>query len=287
MIGIALTEVAIREGTEVYAIIRPDTKRRDRIIKSPLVHVIYGSLESLNEVNEIPEDCDAFYHFAWSGTKKTERDNPQIHEKNIKYALDAVELAKKCGCHRFIGAGSQAEYGPVDGIIDETTKFNPVTAYGIAKYAAGILSKKMCEQKGIKHIWGRIFSVYGPHDNEETMLSYAIDCFERGETAKFSAGNSRIYTKLNDPFYESFNFILPGFNVRPLEIEAAIGIEQLKKLDKFIEQRRKNAAVFEKRITEDTAFLIQHEIGYSSWFGFAIILPQKMKGKRYAFINAL
>lgn len=189
MIGYALTEVAVNKGVEVYAIIRPDTMRRNRIIKSPLVHVVYGLLENLKEINEIPEDCDVLYHFAWSGTKKTERDNPQIHEKNIKYALDAVELAKKCGCHRFIGAGSQAEYGPVDGIIDETTKFNPVTAYGIAKYAAGILSKKMCEQKGIKHIWGRIFSVYGPHDNEETMLSYAIDCFERGETAKFSAGN--------------------------------------------------------------------------------------------------
>ena len=122
--------------------------------------------------------------------------------------------------------------------------------------------------------------------DDEELYHYMLSIRAHGWTRQLP-DNSRIYTKLNDPFYESFNFILPGFNVRPLEIEAAIGIEQLKKLDKFIEQRRKNAAVFEKRITEDTTFLIQHEIGYSSWFGFAIILPQKMKGKRYAFINAL
>lgn len=199
MIGIALTEVAIREGTEVYAIIRPDTKRRDRIIKSPLVHTVFASLDTLNTVNDsIPRDCDVLYHFAWLGTNKETRDDPQVHEKNIRYTLDVVELAERLGCHRFIGAGSQAEYGPVDGVIDENTRFNPVTSYGIAKYAAGILSRKLCEKKGIKHIWGRIFSVYGPHDNEGTMLNYAIDCFNKGEVAKFSSG-----TQLWNYLYES------------------------------------------------------------------------------------
>ena len=46
--------------------------------------------------------------------------------------------------------------------------------------------------------------------------------------------------------FEQYNFILPGYNVRPNEIYAAIGIQQLKKLDKMIIQRRKNLALFEK-----------------------------------------
>lgn len=36
-------------------------------------------------------------------------------------------------------------------------------------------------------MWGRIFSVYGPHDNNNTMLDYAIDCFLKGEVAHFSS----------------------------------------------------------------------------------------------------
>jgi len=198
MLGTALTEVAVREGTDVYAIIRKNTKRIDRIISSPLVHIVYGSLENLEEIQELPTDCDVFYHFAWAGTSKAERDDPEIHEKNVKYTLAAVNLAYRTGCHRFVGAGSQAEYGPVYGRIDENTPFAPKMSYGIAKYAAGILSRILCEKKNISHIWGRVFSVYGPHDNEGTMLEYAIKCWNRGETAHFSEA-----TQMWNYLYES------------------------------------------------------------------------------------
>ena len=188
MIGTALTEVAVKNGTEVFAIIRPNTKRKGRLIDSPLVHIIYGDLEHLEEIDGLPADCDVFYHFAWIGTNKTTRDDARTHEQNIQYTLDAVELAKKTGCKRFVGAGSQAEYGPVYGDrIDENTKYAPVLSYGVGKFAAGILSRKSCIEKGIAHVWGRIFSVYGPHDNEGTMLDYAINCFMKGGVAHFSA----------------------------------------------------------------------------------------------------
>ena len=187
MLGTALTEVAVREGTEVYAIVRPDTKRMGRLVPSPLVHPIKGSLENLAEIEGLPADCDVFYHFAWAGTGREARDEPLIHERNIRYTLEAVELAEKAGCRRFVGAGSQAEYGPVDGVIDEETRHNPVTSYGVAKYAAGIMGRKLCGKKGMDHVWGRVFSVYGPHDNEGTMLEYAIACFGKGEAAQFSS----------------------------------------------------------------------------------------------------
>ena len=75
--------------------------------------------------------------------------------------------------------------------------------------------------------------------------------------------------------------------MRPLEIEAAAGIEQLKKLDAFIEQRRVNAKLFKERIEKETDLLTQQETGKASWFGFAIILPEEKKGKRNAYIEAL
>lgn len=187
MIGTALIETAVRNQTEVYAVVRPDTSRIGRIAKSPLVHTIEGTLERMQEIDAIPGDCDALFHFAWAGTGRSDRDDPELQEKNIRYTLEAVELAEKCGCKRFVGAGSQAEYGPVYEVIDEDTKCAPAISYGIAKYSAGILSRKLCERKNIAHVWGRIFSVYGPHDNKGTMLDYAIDCFQKGETAKFSS----------------------------------------------------------------------------------------------------
>jgi len=61
---------------------------------------------------------------------------------------------------------------------------------------------------------------------------------------------------------DKFHFILPGYNVRPTEMQSAIGIEQLKKLPGFIAQRRENAVRFPLRT--------QKEIGKSSWFGFVV-----------------
>lgn len=188
MIGTALTEVAVKNGAEVYALIRPNTKRKDRLVKSPLVHPVYGDLEHLLEINSLPSDCDVLYHFACAGTEKAFRDDAWTHEKNIRYALEAVGLAERMGCKRFVGAGSQAEYGPIyGGCIDENTRYKPIIAYGIGKLAAGALSRKLCQEKGMQHVWGRVFSVYGPHDNKDTMLDYAIDCFLKGETAHFSS----------------------------------------------------------------------------------------------------
>jgi CDP-6-deoxy-D-xylo-4-hexulose-3-dehydrase len=86
---------------------------------------------------------------------------------------------------------------------------------------------------------------------------------------------NHVADKSNDWFEESFRFVLPGYNVRPLEMSGAIGIEQLKKLPLFIKQRRKNAEIFVKLFKDDKRFLIQKEIGESSWFGFSLIIMDK------------
>ena len=228
MIGAALIDTAVRNGVEVYAIVRPDTKRLERLSKSPLVKVVYSNLDSLSHIESLPDDCDALFHFAWVGTKKEDRNDPATQEKNIKYTLDAIELAKNTGCRRFVGAGSQAEYGPVEGIIDDSTLFNPDTSYGIAKLAAGILSRKKCESEGINHIWGRIFSVYGTRDNEGTMINYALDCWKKGETANFSSGEQywnylyesdagEIFYRLGDNCLESGTYFVANTESRPLK----------------------------------------------------------------------
>ena len=80
---------------------------------------------------------------------------------------------------------------------------------------------------------------------------------------------------------------MPGFNLRPLELEAAVGIEQLKKLDSFIAMRRKNAEYFQEIIRQDGRFDIQQPTEESSWFGFALILKDAYAGKRDQFVAAL
>ncbi|MCI9382837.1 MAG: NAD(P)-dependent oxidoreductase [Lachnospiraceae bacterium] len=187
MIGAALIRECIANHVEVLAIVRRQSARLDRLPQSELVRLYECELDELRALESSGQLYDVFYHFAWAYTSKENRDNPVLQESNIQYTLEAVELAHRLGCRKFVFAGSQAEYGRTDEVITPSTEINPFLSYGIAKYAAGKLSMKLCSDYGMSHIWGRIFSVYGCYDNEGTMLCYGIDQFINGKTARFSA----------------------------------------------------------------------------------------------------
>ncbi len=72
---------------------------------------------------------------------------------------------------------------------------------------------------------------------------------------------------------EDFGFILPGYNVRPTEMQCAVGLEQLKKLPGFIKARRENASRFPCKT--------QKEIGQSSWFGMTVYEQDYPRFLRY------
>ncbi|MBI3350592.1 MAG: DegT/DnrJ/EryC1/StrS family aminotransferase [Burkholderiales bacterium] len=106
-------------------------------------------------------------------------------------------------------------------------------------------------------------------DDEE--LYHVMLCLRaHGWTRNLPKINHVTGVKSDDPFEESFKFVLPGYNLRPLEMEAALGTEQLKKLPFFVEQRRSNAKLFVEAMSEHPDLLIQREIGESSWFGFSL-----------------
>lgn len=123
-------------------------------------------------------------------------------------------------------------------------------------------------------------------DDEE--LYHILLCIRaHGWTRNLPEFNHVTGQKSNDPFEESFKFVLPGYNVRPLEMSGAIGIEQLKKLPGFIDMRRKNATLFQKLFTDHKYIDIQHETGESSWFGFALIIKENANISREELVKKL
>lgn len=110
-------------------------------------------------------------------------------------------------------------------------------------------------------------------DDEE--IYHILLCLRaHGWTRNLPKVNKVTGVKSDDPFEESFKFVLPGYNVRPLEMSGAIGIEQLKKLPAFIEQRIQNAKFFKSLFSNHSFLSIQQETGNSSWFGFSMILKE-------------
>ena len=189
-IGTAVIDACVRRGTEVYVLVREESKRISRIPKNDLIHIVNCSMEEMEsfDCSSLPS-IDAFYFFAWTGTHGTDARN-QMYDQidNIKYSIDAVHLANRLGCKTYVYAGTQAEYGRIEGVISPDIPCNPENGYGIAKHCAGQMTQIECRKYNIKHVWGRIVSTYGPRDGDHTMVSCAIrDCLN-GVTPKFTLG---------------------------------------------------------------------------------------------------
>lgn len=167
-----------------------------------------------------------------------------------------------------------------------------------------VLLEDNCESMGAKYngkytgtfgVMGSFSSFFSHHistmeggmvvtDDEE--FYHVLLCLRAHGWTRNLPKNNHVFNKLDNWFEEAFRFVLPGYNVRPLEMSGAIGSEQLLKLDGFIKQRRKNAEHFITLFKDDIRFIIQKELGESSWFGFSFIIKD-LKLNREKIIEVL
>ena len=181
-LGRALIKVCIEAGYKVLAVVHRTSERASEIKTIDNCCVLYldlseydNAMEEMIKQDVALGDYELFFHLAWMAPFGEGRNNLELQLENVRASLAAVHFAKALGCTSFIGAGSQAEYGRVKGKLSPDTPTFPETGYGIAKLCAGQMTRLVCEQVGMKHIWTRILSVYGPHDGAKSLISVAID----------------------------------------------------------------------------------------------------------------
>lgn len=123
--------------------------------------------------------------------------------------------------------------------------------------------------------------------DDEELHHILLSLRAHGWTRNLPKFNQVCGEKSDDPFKESFRFVLPGYNVRPLEMSGALGIEQIKKLPSLVAERRKNAAMLQAVMRDHPTVLIQKEIGESSWFGFSLVIRPGVSLTRDALLSKL
>lgn len=123
--------------------------------------------------------------------------------------------------------------------------------------------------------------------DDEELYHVMLSLRAHGWTRNLPKFNHVTGEKSDDPFEESFRFVLPGYNLRPLEMSGAIGQEQLKKLPGLIKGRRQNGELVQQKLGQHPVFQIQEEIGESSWFGFSLVLRPGAEIDRPEFVRRL
>ena len=161
-----------------------------------------------------------------------------------------------------------------------------------------ILIEDNCESMGAKYN-GKYAGTFGVCGTFSTFYSHHMATMEGGMVltdddelndimksirshgwTRNLSENSRFNIK-KDKFYEMFNFIFPGYNVRPVEMEAAIGREQLKKLDGFLKERKSNGKYFLDKFSNINSILLQKNQDDSSFFGFPIIFNDDYEREKF------
>tara|TARA_B100001175_G_C19504320_1_gene639963 strand:- start:1165 stop:2325 length:1161 start_codon:yes stop_codon:yes gene_type:complete len=155
------------------------------------------------------------------------------------------------------------------------------------------LMEDNCESMGAKTN-GRYSGTFGIVNTFSTFFSHHISTIEGGLilTDNFEIYNlllslrshgwtrdisKNFYLKKDQKKYENYCFTLPGYNVRPTNLNAAVGIEQLKKLTNLINIRRQNHKFFFSLFKDDKRFIIQKFNKEHSCFAFTLIFRPKYK----------
>lgn len=188
-IGVAVINKFIEEGAEhIWAVIRPNSANRSKVPVHEKVSVIELDMQELSALDAyITEPVDVFIHLAWEGVRAPYRDDANLQRQNYLAAKAAIEVCEKLGCRKFIGSGSQAEYGSMDGLIAENYVCTPNTEYGKAKLRACMELEAYANEHQMDYIWTRIFSVFGAGDFKGSLVMNCLDKMQKGETLELTA----------------------------------------------------------------------------------------------------
>lgn len=175
-VGAAATRLLVRQGYDVAVLVRPGASmwRLEDAVGN--IRIIHGDIAAPGSYDSAVEDyaADTVMHLAWQGVGRSRRDDPAHLHVNVCGSVALLRCVLKAGCRTFIGAGSQAEYGPAAAPVCETSPTQPRTLYGASKLAAHAILSQMCSSHGARYAWLRLFSVYGPQDAPDTLVSELI-----------------------------------------------------------------------------------------------------------------
>ncbi len=190
-IGSHLARKALSNGDQVAVLVRPKEEcwRLGDILDE--INVVLGDMDDVRSFADQIVDFrpEAAFHLAWNGVTADSRNGEDQILANVTGSLELWRALNASGCGCWVGLGSQAEYGIVQGVITEDLPARPVTAYGAAKLAVNLLTEQLCRSAGMRFVWFRLLSTYGPMDRETRLIPTVINQLLAGRRPALTSGS--------------------------------------------------------------------------------------------------
>ena len=189
-IGSYLAKALVNDGHEVLCLKRPTSN--------------LDSLESYKDkvdwINNTEDWKSAFknfkpsivYNLAWNGVAAADRVIWEKQVSNVAMQQELLDLTLEVGCKKFVGVGSQSEYGDFEQKIDESYPVDPKTAYASVKAGSLIILKSFCEIHNIDWYWFRLFPLFGPHEADRWLIPSLIKSISSEDHMDLTPGEQKL-----------------------------------------------------------------------------------------------
>ena len=226
-LGINTGKALLKKGHEVYGIIRPNSKNKERLKGEKGIQLLSLNMESFllwekeqgrEAESNITRDShaiakgislpslaelhfDVVLHFAWDGVGSLGRSDVATQEKNLAMSKAFFSWAKAHGIKRFFFAGSQAEMG-------RGTREDPLPAspYGEKKLAFSEYGLK--NHGDMEFIDLRIYSIYGKGDHERSLVKTLVRNTLKGRETELGLGNKIWNFMAEEDFARALAFLV-------------------------------------------------------------------------------
>jgi len=191
-LGAAIVSAAVRSGWSVSVLARQAVPARlNGVANAIRLHQV--DLADREHVRAVLARAapDVVVHSAWAGLSGASRSSSDQVTANLLPTLRLVEDAAAAGASKFIGIGSQAEYGLLERRISEEDKPAPNSFYGAAKLAALHLGRAAAAQTDMAFAWLRLFAAYGPGDNPHWLIPGVVERMLGGDSPALTSGTQR------------------------------------------------------------------------------------------------
>lgn len=189
-IGSYLVKWLVDEGHDVVALQRSSSNKES--IGSYNSKVKWLNTDDPWQAKIIEYKPDIIYNLAWKGVSSTERAEWQSQMWNINFQQQLLNLAVITGCKKFVGIGSQSEYGDFSQVIDENYTVAPKTAYAAVKVACLDIMRCFCETNNIEWYWFRLFPLFGPFESDKWLIPSLIKKMMTQDSMELTAGEQRL-----------------------------------------------------------------------------------------------
>lgn len=252
-VGNNVCKALSQNGVKVYAVIKDEKENIDNIVSLPDLEIVYCELSEIDCLYDkiADRDIDVFYHFAWVGSAGDLRCNEEIQLKNALWTAQALKVADKMNCKKFVNAGSITEKEALMAVYTQDSKPFLPYIYGAGKIAARTICKPLANSLNIDLCWAVITNTYGVSEVSPRLVNSSIRKILNNEPLQFTSGTQNYDFIYIDDLAKAFVAI--GKYGKPNR-EYVIGSGNAKPLKEFLLEMKEALAPDAQMIFGDVPF---------------------------------